>query len=121
MMPARRSAGLRRSIALLLFAVFLGAGTTLPGADALLFHSGDTGTAEHQPHIEPAGGCASHADDCALGRAASGAGADLAHAPQVRLDAPARGRVELVSGPRHIGFDRGILPQPRAPPPLRYP
>jgi hypothetical protein len=119
MMPARRSAGLHRSIALLLFAVFLGAGTTLPGTDALLYHWGQPDATEHQAHIEPAGGCASHTDACTLGRAASGAGADLAHAPQVRADAPARSRVEPDSGLRHVAFDRGVLPQPRAPPPLR--
>ena len=116
MMPARRSAGLRRSIALLLFAVFLGAGTTLPGADALLFHSGDTGTAEHQPHIEPAGGCASHADDCTLGRTASGAGAELAHSALLRTEPVST----LPAGPvldlPPIAAARGGIPQPRAPP-----
>jgi hypothetical protein len=114
MTPARRSAGLRRSIALLLFAVFLGAGTTLPGADALLFH-GDA-TAEHRPHIEPAGGCTSHADDCTLGRTATGAGAELPDPAPVRAEPPAAqaGR----TAPEHLpiaAVPPGIS-QSRAPP-----
>jgi hypothetical protein len=114
MKPARRSAGLRRSIALLLFAVFLGAGTTLPGADALLFH-GDA-TAEHRPHIEPAGGCTSHADDCTLGRTATGAGAELAHPASIRTEPPASEAGP--PAPEHLpvaGVPAGIS-QSRAPP-----
>ena len=114
MTPARRSAGLRRSIALLLFAVFLGTGTTLPGADALLFH-GDA-TAEHRPHIEPAGGCTSHADDCTLGRTATGAGAELAHLASVRAEPPSPEAAP--TAPEHLpiaGVPAG-LSQSRAPP-----
>lgn len=110
------AAGLRRSIALLLLAVFVGAGTTLPGADALLFHWGEPGTADHRGHIEPAGGCASHADDCTLGRTASGAGARLAHAAVVRVEPPAGASVEPNSSLLHRPVSRGAIPQPRAPP-----
>ena len=53
-------------------------------------------------------------------RTASGAGAELAHAPLIRAEPPARGPVELVSGLRRVALERGALPQPRAPPPLRY-
>ena len=115
----RRAAGLRRSIALLLLAVFLGAGTTLPGADALLFHGSEPGAGEHQTHIEPAGGCASHTDGCTLGRAASGAGSELAPAPTVRVEPPARGSAEPDCGLPPLALDRDTLPPPRAPPALR--
>jgi hypothetical protein len=115
MIPARRSAGLRRSIALLLFAVFLGAGTTLPGADALLFH-GEKAAAEHRAHVEPAGGCGSHADSCTLGRTASGTGAALA-GPAVVRAAPTAA-LPVASAPASLltAGAPGGSPQPRAPP-----
>jgi hypothetical protein len=116
MTPPPRAAGLRRSLALLLLAIFLGAGTTLPGADALLFHWHEPGTADHRDHIEPAGGCASHADSCTLGRSASGAGAELAHTALIRIEPPAGSSVEPNSGPPFLAAARGGLSQPRAPP-----
>jgi hypothetical protein len=56
----------------LLLAAFLAAGPGVPALDVLLFHlhasSGEVG----QAHVEPAGGCASHAGHCSLARIASG-------------------------------------------------
>ena len=115
MTPARRSSGLRRSIALLLFAVFLGAGTTLPGADALLFHADGSG-AEHRTHIEPAGGCTSHADVCTIGRTATGAGAEVAHPTVVRTEPVSAAPVESAPSASPFAAGRGGTPQPRAPP-----
>lgn len=116
MTRALRTGAIRRSVALLLFTVFLGAGTTLPGADALLHHWGGKGVEEQRPHLDPAGGCAGHTESCTLGRTATGAGATLGHAPGIRLEAvggaprpPARHRSPPAA-------DRGAIPQSRAPP-----
>ena len=114
---AFRASAVRRSIALLLTAVFLAAGTTLPGPDALFHHGGGAAGAEHHPHVEPAGGCTSHADGCTLGRVATGAGAVLVHTPAV-APAPA-GRAASRSAGRPAASSRlcDLLPSPRAPPP----
>ncbi len=106
----------RRPIAALLLAVFLGAGTTLPGPDALLHHGSPRAGERLGSHIEPAGGCASHTDSCTLGRTATGAGAVLAHASVAR-PLPAGGvAVEPVPHVPLRAADRGLIPQPRAPP-----
>jgi len=116
MTRALRVAGLRRSVAFLLLTVFLGAGTTLPGADALLYHWGQAGGEEQRSHIEPAGGCASHTESCTLGRTATGAGAALEHAPVVHLEQTGGAPAELVPDLPLIAAERGGIPQPRAPP-----
>jgi hypothetical protein len=73
--------------AILLLAVFLSAGTTLPSLDGLLFHSGgESGRA--QIHIEPAGGCLDHAEHCVLGRTAPGAAALSTSAAEIRVAPP---------------------------------
>jgi hypothetical protein len=110
------AAGTRRLTALLLLAVFLGAGTTLPGADALLFHWDATGGEQSGTHVEAAGGCASHLERCALGRAAVGGTALLAAAPVVRVQPEAAGAEPRRPVPPPTSHDRGTLPQPRAPP-----
>src|SRR4026208_993755 len=74
-----------RAKALLLLAVFLSAGTSLPSLDALVYHGGPH-LERSQPHVEPAGGCLSHSDHCSLGRTASGSGAVAALAGVVRLE-----------------------------------
>ncbi len=105
----------RRLVALLLLAVFLGAGTTLPDADALLFHW--SGASEQLvAHVEPAGGCGSHSERCTLGRTATGSGSSLAESQLLRT-APA-GQAPVVRTPSvpRLTAKRGILPQPRAPP-----
>jgi hypothetical protein len=106
----------RRLVALLLLAVFLGTGTTLPGPDALLHHWFDSAAEQQRGHVEPAGGCGGHAEQCTLGRTATGAGAVIVHAPVLRLDSDASlPQVSLPSLPV-LAADRGPLPQPRAPP-----
>jgi len=113
---APRAVGPRRLLALLLLAVFLGAGTTVPGPDALLYHWHANGAEPARPHIEAAGGCASHLESCTLGRAAAGASATVAADPGILLHP---GTVDR-AGPRPARTPRsalrGTLPQPRAPP-----
>lgn len=105
----------RRQVALLLLAVFLGAGTTLPGPDALLHHGGGT-AADYPRHIEPAGGCASHAEQCTLGRAATGASAALPAATVIRAAPPASAAAASAALFRAGHADAGRLPHSRAPP-----
>jgi hypothetical protein len=105
----------RRLVAFLLLTVFLGAGTTLPGPDALLHHW--LGSAEQQrSHVEPAGGCGSHAEQCTLGRTATGAGAVVADAPVLRSTADGPAPEALLPDLPLVAADRSSLPQPRAPP-----
>lgn len=102
--------------ALFLLLVFLGAGTTLPGPDALLHHWDRPNPAEQGVHVEPAGGCASHAGHCALGRAATGAGAAVAYGPEVRTRTPdGTAAVAVVTVVVRAAL-RGITPPTRAPP-----
>jgi hypothetical protein len=100
--------------AVLLLAVFLSAGSTLPSLDGLLFHGG-AGEPRAQIHIEPAGGCLEHGQHCALGRTAPGAGALVALATEVRA-APPPPPAHSSTGPSV--FDSGIAgaPNSRAPP-----
>ncbi len=113
---APRAAGPRRLLALLLLAVFLGAGTTVPGPDALLYHWHADGGEPTRAHIEAAGGCASHLESCTLGRAAAGTSAAVAADPGILSHPDAVDR----SGQHPAGTLpttlRGTLPQPRAPP-----
>src|SRR6476660_3395414 len=62
--------GLARVRAWLLLALFLGAGTSLPSADALLHHLHPDPFAG-RVHVEPTGGCAAHSDHCTLGTCTS--------------------------------------------------
>jgi hypothetical protein len=105
----------RRLVAWLLLSVFLGAGTTLPGPDALL-HRWTRQADEHRTHLEPAGGCGAHAEKCTLGRTATGAGATLVQAPILRtqlFDSPARAVTQSAD---IVPADLGAKPPSRAPP-----
>jgi hypothetical protein len=106
--------GFRRSVALFVLAVFMGSGTTLPSADALLYHWGIS-TERQGSHVEPAGGCGSHTDACTLGRAATGSGAVLTGAGFIRAAGTASKSAEpvLESSPRTAA--------PRTHPPSRAP
>jgi hypothetical protein len=84
MAPRPQRSGVRHSIALFLLAVFLGSGTSLPSADALLYHWGAASAEREGAHIEPAGGCGSHTESCALGRVATGSSAVLTEPAVVR-------------------------------------
>ena len=116
MTRALRAAGLRRAVAFLLFLTVLAAGTTLPGADALLHHWGSADPAEQRPHVEAAGGCGSHLEACTLGRAATGAGAALAREPAIRLRQHDAGPGSPLPAPIPPAGERRARVQPRAPP-----
>jgi hypothetical protein len=103
----------RRLSAVLLLLVFLGAGSTLPDPDVLVHHW--DGGEDLRSHIEPAGGCGSHAERCTLGRTAAGADAWIAGAPVLRTE-PVGGVSSTVVPPTGIAAARGTLPQSRAPP-----
>jgi hypothetical protein len=101
--------------ALLLLALFLGAGTSLPGLDAVLYHRHPDRRAD-EIHFDPAGGCGGHADHCTLSRTPPGSRSVLPRATVFRVityeavpSVPA-----LVS--RIIALSLRALPQPRAPP-----
>ncbi|MDQ3426482.1 MAG: hypothetical protein M3477_01500, partial [Gemmatimonadota bacterium] len=83
-----------RAKALLLLAVFLGGGTSFPGLDALLHHGRDADSFGHLTHVEPAGGCPTHAGHCTLGRTAPGSGATCPPAGAIHPDTLARGTPE---------------------------
>ena len=102
--------------AFLLLAIFLAAGTSLPSLDALAYHGESEETARSQTHVEPAGGCLSHIDNCTLGRGAPGSGAGLTGCCELRL-------VDTPVIPHHavhvlppLAADLFGIPQPRAPP-----
>ncbi len=105
----------RRLVAFLLLAVFLGTGTTLPSADALLHHVRGQ-PEDHRSHVEPDGGCTSHTEQCTLGRAAAGGQAVGAEAPVLRIEPASRAPAPTAPLTRVIAADRGAIPQPRAPP-----
>jgi hypothetical protein len=106
--------------ALLLLLLFLAAGTSLPGLDALVYHGNDAGSERWRTHVEPAGGCLSHADGCSLGRTASGSGAVAAVEPESRL-VPSSNPAAHHSAPfQPVCADPGALPHSRAPPTVRY-
>jgi hypothetical protein len=110
MLPMRR-----RLVALFLLTVFFGAGTTLPDLDALLYHW-VAGSDTPWPHVEAAGGCGGHSEQCTLGRTATGSGATLVHSATLRI-VPIEPIAPVQTAPiRVIAAPRGILPQPRAPP-----
>ncbi len=109
-----------RSVALLLLAVFLGAGSSLPSLDALLFHWHAGAQTVERPHIEPAGGCSSHAEHCTLGQSGPGARAFLGRASLARMVAgaaaaapPAPPRIAFAASPDYASRPRPP-PAPRA-------
>jgi hypothetical protein len=110
---------LLRAKASLLLAVFLSAGTSLPSIDALAYHQDGAEGGKSQPHVDPAGGCASHADQCSLGRSASGSAAFAALSGGTRIELqshPAQRQIPHFEPPC---ADLSAVPQPRAPPAFR--
>jgi hypothetical protein len=104
-----------RARAWLLLALFLCAGTSLPSLDALLYHQRADPMAG-RVHIEPAGGCTSHADHCTLGRTPPGSRAVLPLVVVARL-APNLHVVRGLLPPAPVLVGRGAsLPRSRAPP-----
>lgn len=105
----------QRLLAFLLLAVFLGAGTTVPGPDVLFHHL--NGQAEQlRTHLDPAGGCGGHAEKCTLGRAATGTGAAIAHAPAFSTRFAEAPTPPVHSGVEIVLADLTAIPHSRAPP-----
>jgi hypothetical protein len=104
-----------RARAWLLLILFLGAGTSLPGLDALLFHWRVDPLAG-RIHVEPTGGGTDHADHCTLGRTPPGSRSSaplvtvLRFAPTGRPASPRPPSAPALE-PRATS-----LPRPRAPP-----
>jgi hypothetical protein len=102
-----------------LLLLFMSAGTSLPSLDALAFHQDGAGE-RSRTHVEPAGGCLSHADHCTLGRTASGSGAVAEPGGETRFEpvcCPAKPQV------LHLlptCADHSALPRSRAPPTLPF-
>lgn len=116
----RRSRFLRRLHlrpikAFLLLAVFLSAGTSLPSLDAVVYHSAAE-LDRSQSHVESAGGCLSHSDDCSLGRTASGSGAVATVRGVTRLEPVLSPPPSCAQRLQPACADRSAIPQPRAPP-----
>ena len=117
-MPASGSVRHKLSLrirAILLLAVFLSAGTSLPSLDALAFHQ-DSGAADKaRTHVEQAGGCLSHAGHCSLG-SAPGSSAGLTEHRELRLDGTAGPSRLVHPAPAPASAVSPGIPQPRAPP-----
>jgi len=105
----------RRLRAWLLLVLFLSAGTSLPGADALLNHQH---AESFRVHFDPAGGCASHADHCTLGRTPPGSSAAVPVAFAARLAFHGGTRPSFGLPARPLDPRPSLLPPSRAPPPL---
>jgi hypothetical protein len=101
--------------ALLLLALFLSAGTSLPSLDALFFHL-HPDPAAGRIHIEPAGGCTAHAEHCTLGRAPAGSRAVTPLVIVIRFTADVRPALGPASADRAPAAGPLLLPLPRAPP-----
>jgi hypothetical protein len=105
----------RRLRAWLLLLLFLSAGTSLPGADALLNHRHPE---SFRVHFDPAGGCASHADHCALGRTPPGSGAAAPVGLVARPAFDSGTRPAPIPTARPLDARPSLLPPCRAPPAL---
>ena len=104
--------------AFLLLALFLCAGTSLPGLDATLYHwHPDRNPGE--THFDPAGGCGGHADHCTLSRTPPGSRSVEPRPTVFRVIA--HDKVPAVQAPvsRIIVGSLRALPKPRAPPALK--
>jgi hypothetical protein len=112
---AGRAKALTRFRAWLLLALFLGAGTSLPSPDALLFHS-HVDPFAGRVHVEPAGGCTAHGEHCTLGRTSPGSRALAPLAFRARPVSTALSTL-LQQPPVPVIVARvSLLPKSRAPP-----
>ncbi|HEX2250531.1 MAG TPA: hypothetical protein VHH32_09270 [Gemmatimonadales bacterium] len=109
---------LRRSLqirAVLLLAVFLSAGTSLPSLDAVLHHGG-TAEAGSQSHVEVAGECVDHAGHCELGRTPTGSNAVAGLAGSIHSEPlPQPTQIHAADRPQ-VDADHYATARPRAPP-----
>ena len=99
----------------LLFALFLGAGTSLPSADALLHHWHPDPFAG-RVHVEPVGGCVAHADHCTLGRTPPGSRAVASFVFLIRLVPPDHAVAAWRPSRPRPDARTALLPPTRAPP-----
>jgi hypothetical protein len=99
----------------LLLALFLCAGTSLPSLDALLYHQRADPMAGRL-HVEPAGGCTSHADHCTLGRTPPGSRAVMPLILVARLATDLRLAPALLPPAPGLTPRAASLPRSRAPP-----
>ena len=105
----------QRARAWLLLTLFLGAGTSLPSPDALLFHW-HVDPLAGLVHVEPAGGCTAHGDHCTLGRTPPGSRAVAPLAIVVRDTSDHRQSLRRLP-PAPVHAARVASPSlPRAPP-----
>ena len=101
--------------ACLLLALFLGAGTSLPSLDALLFHMRPDPLAG-RVHVEPAVGCTAHTERCTLGRTPPGSRAVAPLVLVVRLLPDFRPARCLAPAAPALEARSASLPRSRAPP-----
>jgi hypothetical protein len=99
----------------LLLALFLGAGTSLPSLDALLFHL-HVDPLAGRVHVEPAGGCTAHADHCTLGRTSPGSRAVAPLVVAIRLAAHVQSAPVRRPPVPALEARVALLPPSRAPP-----
>jgi hypothetical protein len=108
---------LRQARASLLLAVFLSAGTSLPGLDALVYHHSATEADRSQSHVEPAGGCLDHGQHCTLGRTAGGSGTAPTPSTEVTVQ-PVSPPDQPLTTQSLLSVDPTGIPNCRAPPVL---
>ena len=102
--------------AFLLLALFLGAGTSLPSLDAMLYHRHGAERHAGDTHLDPPGGCGGHADHCTLGRTPPGSRSVQPWTVEVRIT-PGRAVPAFPAPVSHIiVLSLRVFPQPRAPP-----
>jgi hypothetical protein len=101
----------------LLLALFLGAGTSLPSLDALLYHQHPDPMAG-RVHVEPAGGCTAHSDHCSLGRTPPGSRVVMPLVVVARLATDLRVGPDLFPPAPVLAPRTASLPHSRAPPVL---
>jgi hypothetical protein len=105
-----------RPRALLLLALFLGAGTSLPSLDAVVYHRHGPDRLAGETHWDPAGGCGGHADHCTLSRTPPGSRSIHLWAVAIPLALGTLHSPTRAAASRAIVPLRGTHPQPRAPP-----
>jgi hypothetical protein len=105
----------QRARAWLLLFLFLGAGTSLPSIDALLFHWRADPLAGRL-HVEPAGGCTSHAERCTLRRTPPSSRSLAALATPARTALPLEPSRRPAPATPALDSRATLLPLPRAPP-----
>jgi len=105
----------QRLHAVLLLGLFAGGGIGLPVVDGFLYHSG-VHSAPDPVHIDPPGGCGSHAEHCALTAFASARDHSLATHQSSRFEVTSQDYIVRRAVPLLRSFNRNLLQPSRAPP-----